>query len=67
MGSRLGNAVLLLSILVAGGWIWLNIYVGQEDMSIPLIIAAVIMLVGAGIRHVIGGAVKGYRSPSTWH
>jgi hypothetical protein len=52
MRSRIGNAVLCLSIGVAGGWVWLNLDMGH-DMTIPLLLAAVLVLTGLGVDYLI--------------
>jgi hypothetical protein len=52
MRSRIGNAVLWLSIGVAGGWVWLNLDMGH-DMTISLLLAAVVVFTGLGVDYLI--------------
>ena len=52
MRSIIGNAILWLSIGVAGGWLCLNLDMGH-DMTIPLLLAAIVVGAGLGVGYLI--------------
>ena len=53
MAARLGNVLFWTSILIAGGWVWLNYDLGQQNAAITWGGAGLAYLVG---RYVLGGA-----------
>jgi hypothetical protein len=55
---RLGNFLLLASVLIAGGWIvfaveWLG--AGLEDWAQVYVVAGVIVLIGLALRYLLVG------------
>ncbi len=52
MTTRLGNALLCVSILVAAGWVWLNFAVGQENMGFIYMTAGLIVITGIAVRYI---------------
>jgi hypothetical protein len=46
-----GNLVLLASVLLAGGWIWLTSAFHQRQSASVWLMAGVIVLVGIGLRY----------------
>ena len=58
MRRRLGNFLLLVSVLIAGGWIvfaveWLG--VGLEEWAQVYVVAGVIVLIGLALRYFLDG------------
>lgn len=58
MPSKLGNAILVLSVIAAGLWVWFNDAAGP-GMPFTIAIGVLIVLIGIGLRHVIGRAAEG--------
>jgi hypothetical protein len=60
MLRRLGNVLLWASILIAGGWVWLNYVQGQAPEGMPIVyaIAGIIVLVGIALRYILAGPEK---------
>lgn len=55
MTSRLGNALLVVCVVAALGWVWLNSYMQQDNMTPVLIVSGVVVLVGLLVRYVLAG------------
>jgi hypothetical protein len=55
MAARLGNALFWTSILIAGGWVWLNYHLGQENTAITWGGAGLAWLVGRACQYILGG------------
>ncbi|MGC2080385.1 MAG: hypothetical protein WA728_31115 [Xanthobacteraceae bacterium] len=55
MAVRLGNVLLWASILIAGGWVWLNYDLGQQSPAITWGGAGLALLVGRACKYVLGG------------
>jgi hypothetical protein len=58
MRERLGNFLLLASVLIATGWIvfaveWLG--AGLEEWAQAYVVAGVIVLIGLGLRYFLAG------------
>jgi hypothetical protein len=57
MPSRLGNAILVLSVIAAVLWVWFNDTAGP-GMPFTIAIGVLIVLIGIGLRYFIGSAVE---------
>jgi hypothetical protein len=57
MPSRLGNAILVLSVIGAVLWVWFNDAAGP-GMPFTIAIGVLIVLIGIGLRYFIGSAVE---------
>jgi hypothetical protein len=55
MSARLGNVLFWASILIAGGWVWLNYHYEQQNSAITWGGAALAWLVGRACQYVLGG------------
>jgi hypothetical protein len=55
MAARLGNVLLWVSILIAGGWVWLNYHLEQENPAITWGGAGLAWLVGRACQYILGG------------
>jgi hypothetical protein len=58
MRRRLGNLLLLASVLIAGGWIWFAVErlgAGLEEWVRVFVVAGVIVLVGLALRYFLAG------------
>ncbi len=51
MTTRLGNTLLCASILMAAGWIWLNVAVGQPNMGFIYMTAGFVVVTGIAARY----------------
>jgi hypothetical protein len=58
MRRRLGNVVLLASVLIAGGWIWFAVErlgAGLEEWERVFVVAGFIVLVGLALHYFLAG------------
>jgi hypothetical protein len=58
MRRRLGNFLLLVSVLIAGGWIWFAVErlgAGLDEWERVFVVAGVIVLVGLALRYFLAG------------
>ncbi len=55
MAARLGSVLFWASIFTAIGWTWLNIAVGQRDMTWVYLTDGIIVLTGIAARCVLAG------------
>ena len=58
MRRRLGNVLLLASVLIAGGWIWFAVeWLGArfEEWERVFVVAGLIVLVGLALRYFLAG------------
>lgn len=58
MAARLGNAVLVLAVVLAAGWIWLNAAMDQSQMGVVVAMSAAVVGLGALVRYVLAGGRK---------
>jgi hypothetical protein len=56
MAARLGNVLLWASLLIAGGWVWLNYDLGQQNPAMTWGGAALALLVGRACQYILGGS-----------
>jgi len=58
MRRWLGNFLLLVSVLIAGGWIWFAVErlgAGLEEWERVYVVAGLIVLVGLALRYFLAG------------
>ena len=58
MRRRLGNFLLLVSVPIAGGWIWFAVErlgAGLEEWERVFVVAGFIVLVGLALRYFLAG------------
>ena len=58
MRRRLGNFLLLASVLIAGGWIWFAVErlgAGLEEWERVFVVAGFIVFVGLALRYFLAG------------
>jgi hypothetical protein len=58
MRRRLGNFLLLASVLIAGGWIWFAVEklgAGLEEWERVYVVAGLIVLVGLALHYFLAG------------
>lgn len=58
MPGRIGNVLLIASVLIAGGWVWINYAFEQRSMGVIWGMSAVIVLIGLGARYVLAGGKR---------